>query len=118
VKRGDIWQVDLSPVRGAEASKVRPVIIVSRDQANQSAVSLGRGVITVVPVTSNINRVYPFQVLLPAGRGLTLASKAQAEQVRAVDVTRFVRQLGRLHPAELFMVERALILHLDLHGQT
>ena len=36
------------------------------DGANTSAARLGRGVVTVVPVTSSTERVYPFQVLLDA----------------------------------------------------
>jgi len=66
MRRGEIRLVDLEPVRGAEAAKQRPAVIVSNDGANSTAQRLGRGVITVVPVTSNTDRVYPFQVLLPA----------------------------------------------------
>ena len=64
--RGEIRLVDLEPVRGAEADKRRPAVIVSNDNANSTAARLGRGVVTVVPVTSNITRVFPFQVLLSA----------------------------------------------------
>ena len=67
MQRGEIRLVDLEPVRGAEADKQRPAVIVSNDGANNAAQRLGRGVVTVVPVTSNVERVYPFQVLLPAG---------------------------------------------------
>src|SRR5947199_10286440 len=87
MRRGEIRVVDLEPVRGAEANKRRPAVIVSNDGANATAARLGRGVITVVPVTSSVARVYPFQVLLRAGdTGLHRDSKAQAEQVRAVAV--------------------------------
>src|SRR5208337_3851539 len=64
--RGEIWQVDLNPAQGNESSKSRPAVVVSNDRANATAARLGRGVVTVVPVTSNITRIYPFQVLLPA----------------------------------------------------
>ena len=83
--RGEIRWVDLDPVRGNEAAKRRPAVIVSNDGANATASRLGRGVITVVPVTSNVDRVFPFQVLLDAATtGLERNSKAQAEQVRSV----------------------------------
>jgi mRNA interferase MazF len=49
--RGEILLVDLEPVRGAEANKRRPAVVVSNDGANASASKLGRGVVTVVPVT-------------------------------------------------------------------
>ena len=61
MRRGEIRLVDLEPVRGAEADKQRPAIIVSNDRANATAARLGRGVVTVVPITSNISRVFPFQ---------------------------------------------------------
>ena len=84
MRRGDICTVNLDPARGSEANKQRPAVIVSNDGANTTAARLGRGVVTVVPVTSNITRVYPFQVLLPAhDSGLQRDSKALAEQVRS-----------------------------------
>lgn len=116
MRRGDVVVVDLSPAMGSEADKRRPVIIVSNNEANRSAVSRRRGVVTVVPVTSNTARVYPFQVRLPADPviGLTVESKGQAEQVRSIDVTRIVQQLGALPPALLRQLDEALRLHLDL----
>ncbi len=46
--------------------------------ANASAARHGRGVITIVPVTSNVTRIMPFQTLLPADEtGLRVESKAQ-----------------------------------------
>lgn len=70
---------------------------------------------TVVPVTSNVSRVFPFQVLLPAeDTGIDHDSKAQAEQVRSVDVTRVGRAIGRL-PVDLVQrLDEALRLHLSL----
>lgn len=80
MRRGEIRLVNLDPTRGAEANKRRPAVIVSNDGANATAERLGRGVVTVVPVTSNLNRIYPFQVLLKAAAtGLKHDSKAQAE---------------------------------------
>jgi mRNA interferase MazF len=115
MRRGDICVIDLDPARGTEARKSRPAVIVSNDGANTTATRLGRGVVTVVPVTSNVERVYPFQVLLPAeSTGLTNDSKAQAEQVRAVDVERVQRRVGSV-PSELMnQLDDALRLHLAL----
>jgi mRNA interferase MazF len=115
MRRGEIWQVDLEPVRGSEANKSRPAIIVSNDRANASADRLGRGVVTVVPVTSNVDRIYPFQVLLAGpATGLGVDSKAQAEQIRSVATQRLLRRLGRISPAELGDLDDALKLHLAL----
>ena len=113
--RGEIRMVDLDPVRGSEASKRRPAVIVSNDGANATAARLQRGVITVVPVTSNVTRIYPFQVMLPAERcGLPVDSKAQAEQVRSIAVERVGRRVGQLPVSLVSDLEDALRLHLGL----
>ena len=115
MRRGDIHSVDLEPIRGSESNKRRPAVIVSNDAANATARRLGRGVITVLPVTSNIERVYPFQVLLPAGEtGLARDSKAQAEQIRSIAVERVGDQLGVVPHAIMRDIDEALRLHLDL----
>jgi mRNA interferase MazF len=115
MRRGEIRLTDLDPTRGSEASKRRPAVIVSNDRANSVAGRIGRGVVTVVPVTSNVARVFPFQTLLPAEEtGLPLASKAQAEQVRSVAVERIGAAIGRV-PAHLMgALDDALRLHLQL----
>ena len=115
MRRGDIRLVDLEPVRGAEATKQRPAIIVSNDGANGTAQRLGRGVVTVVPVTSNIERVYPFQVLLLAqDTGLAADSKAQAEQLRSIAVERVGPQVGSMTAKLQAALDEALRLHLAL----
>ncbi len=115
MRRGEIRLVDLDPVRGAEASKRRPAVIVSNDGANLTAQRLGRGVVTVVPVTSNTANVYPFQVFLDASdTGLDHDSKAQAEQVRSVDVERVGARIGALAHDQLVALDEALRLHLAL----
>lgn len=113
--RGEIRLVDLEPVRGAEANKQRPAVIVSNDGANSVAERLGRGVVTVVPVTSNTDRVHPFQVLLLArATGLEVDSKAQAEQIRSVAVERIGPRVGLVPTDVLVMLDEALRLHLAL----
>ena len=115
MQRGDIHLVDLDPTRGSEADKRRPAVIVSNDGANATARRLGRGVITVVPVTSNVEHVYPFQVLLSAAEtGLERDSKAQAEQIRSVAVERIGARLGALPGARMLELDEALRLHLGL----
>lgn len=107
--------VDLDPSRAGEASKRRPAVVVSNDGANRTAERLGRGVLTVIPVTSNLERVYPFQVLLASEDcGLGTDSKAQAEQVRAVSVSRIGPTVGHVPPPLMTVLDDALRLHLAL----
>jgi mRNA interferase MazF len=113
--RGEIRLVDLDPARAGEANKRRPAVLVSNDGANSTAGQLGRGVVTVVPITSNIDRVYPFQVLLPSDQsGLGRESKAQAEQVRSISVGRVMDKIGTVPPQLMLEVDEALRLHLAL----
>lgn len=115
MRRGDIRFVDLDPVRGSESDKSRPAVVVSNDTANTTATRLGRGVITVVPVTSNVERIYPFQVLLlAAATGLPRDSKAQAEQVRSIAVERVGERRGSLPPHLVRDLDEALRVHLAL----
>lgn len=107
--------VNLEPSVGAEANKQRPAVVVSNDGANGTAERLGRGVITVVPVTSNTTRVHPFQVLLEAAHtGLERDSKAQAEQIRSVAVGRVGQRVGVVKGDLLAALDEALRLHLAL----
>ena len=63
--RGEIRLVDLDPARRGEGDKTRPAVIVSIDGANTTAARLGHGVVTVVPVTSNVDRVFPSRCCSP-----------------------------------------------------
>ena len=113
--RGDVHLIDLDPVRGSEANKRRPAVIVSNDRANATATRLRHGVVTIVPVTSNASRVFPFQALLPAeDTGLKVDSKAQAEQIRSVAVERVGPLVGRVPAVVMAELDEALRVHLHL----
>ena len=115
MRRGEVRLAELDPARGSEADKRRPAVVVSNDRANETAARLGKGVVSVVPITSNVTRVFAFQVLLPAElTGLRVDSKAQCEQVRSVSVQRLGPILGRLPASIMGHVDEALRLHLQL----
>ena len=115
MRRGEIRWVDLDPARGSESNQRRPAVIVSNDGANTAAGRLGRGVVTVVPVTSNVERIHPFQSVLSArNTGLPVDSKAQAEQVRSVAVERIGALIGSLSGEDIAALDEALRLHLAL----
>lgn len=115
MRRGEVRLVDFDPARGSEPNKRRPAVIVSNDRANTATVRLGHGLVTVVPVTSNVDRVFVFQVLLPsASSGLRVDSKAQAEQLRSVSAERLGPVLGNLPTDLMRALDEALRLHLNL----
>jgi mRNA interferase MazF len=115
MRRGDICIADLDPHIGSEASKSRPVVVVSNNGANIAALRSGRGVVTVIPLTSNTERVHAFQVLLPVeATSLAYVSKAQVEQVRSVSPLRLGPVLAALPARLLEGLDAALRLHLNL----
>ena len=115
MRRGEIRIVGLDPVIGTESARARPAVIVSNDGANRTAALLGRGVVTVVPVTSNTEVVHPFQVMLEAAStGLSHDSKAQAEQIRSVDVRRIGSLVGMVPLDLMAQIDEAMRLHLEL----
>ena len=88
-----------------------PIVLIDGVYQQRS----GRGVITIVPVTSNVARVFPFQTLLPAGlTGLPVDSKAQAEQVRSVSVERLGPVVATVPAPLMLELDDALRLHLQL----
>ncbi|GAA1678082.1 type II toxin-antitoxin system toxin endoribonuclease MazF9 [Glycomyces endophyticus] len=115
MRRGDIYLVDFEPARGSEVDKARPAVLVTNDGANSRAERIGRGVLAVVPMTTNVKRIYPFQVVVPAAStGLDHDSKAQAEQVKSVDLERFYNRIGSVSAEYMAQIDDALRVHLNL----
>ena len=111
MKRGEIYFADLSPTVGSETNKRRPVLIVSNDANNRAATT-----VTVLPVTSNVARVYPFEVLLAANQsGLPKDSKAMAQQIRTISKDRLrPGKAGELGRNLMHQIDAAIKLHLAL----
>jgi mRNA interferase MazF len=109
--RGDVYYANLDPSQGAETQKTRPVVIVSNNAANRAS-----ALVTVLPITSNVTRIYPFEVKLPAkDTGLGKDSKAMAQQVRTLDKGRLGLHAAGKVPADLMVkIDVALRLHLAL----
>ena len=109
-KRGDIWIVNLDPTIGAEIKKTRPALIISNDINNRYA-----DTITLLPISDQGEKVYPFEVALPAKSfGLTKESKVKCQQIRTVDKRRLVKWLGIIDTHVLQDVEQALLIHLGI----
>jgi mRNA interferase MazF len=111
MKRGEIYYANLSPTVGSEIDKRRPVLVVSNDANNRAA-----NTVTILPITSNVTRVYPFEVLLnPENSGLSKPSKVQAQQVRTISKQRITSDaVGSLSEEIMQLVNAALKLHLDV----
>ena len=115
MRRGEIRLVALGSHEGGKASAQRPAVIVSNDGANAAAARRGRGVVTIVPLTTSQSPARPFQVLIPAGAGgLPRAAKALAEHVRTIDAHRVGPSIGALPLESMRELDAALKIHLGL----
>ncbi len=109
-KRGKIYLAKLGPTVGSEISKIRPVLVVSNDLNNRFSET-----ITILPITSNVNKIYPFEVFIKAGEGnLPKDSKIKINQIRAIDLSRLIKEIGTIPQMRMKAIEKALIYHLAL----
>jgi mRNA interferase MazF len=110
IKRGDVFLVNFDPTVGAETRKIRPGVVVSNDINNAHS-----PIVSISPITSNVSRVYTFEVEIPTHTGgLDSPSKVMLNQTRAVDKTRLIKKLGRLPLGIMKEADRALKLHYEL----
>ena len=106
MKRGEVWWINFEPSVGSEIRKRRPAIIISNDAANHY---LNR--VQVVPVTSNIDKLYPSEAYVTF-RGKK--SKAMADQITTVSKKRLINSEGSVSITEMESVSKAITTQLDL----
>jgi len=100
MNQGDIYLINLDPALHTEAGKIRPGIIISINAMNQYSPRL-----IIAPITSNIGKVYPFEVFITRGvGGLEKDSKIMLDQIRSLDKRRLVKKIGAINREMLVKV--------------
>jgi mRNA interferase MazF len=108
--RGEVWTVDLDPVRGHEQRGRRPSLVVSADRVNESPA----GLVVVVPVTS-VRKRSDFHVgVEPPEGGLRRSSYLKPEDLRSISIDRLGRRLGSVSRMTMHEIETRLRMVLDL----
>jgi mRNA interferase MazF len=111
-QRGDVFLARLDPAEGSEQAGTRPVVVVTRDAINANS-----PVVVIIPLTdaANPKRDYPSHVWIAKGvAGLRIDSIAKAEQIRAIQISRFVSYTGRLPAFQMTQLEEAIRITLAL----
>ena len=106
MKRGEVWWIDWAPSVGGDIQKERPAIVISNDISNKF---LNR--VQVIPLTTNVDRVYPSEALVTV-RGKK--HKAMADQLTTVSKRRLQNRAGRVSSSAMTGVEQAIKVQLEL----
>ncbi|HLX39049.1 MAG TPA: type II toxin-antitoxin system PemK/MazF family toxin [Ktedonobacteraceae bacterium] len=111
-RRGEIWDVNWSPGRGAEQQGTRPALIIQNDRGNTSS----SYPLTIVASMSRTERELPLHVRIAPTEenGLTDNTDVKCEQVMTIEKTRLLRRRGFITIEELSRVDLALRLSLNL----
>ena len=111
-RRGEIWDVNWSPGRGAEQKGTRPALIIQNDRGNASL----SYPLTIVASMSRTERELPLHVRIAPSEenGLTDFTDVKCEQIMTIEKSRLVRRRGNITPDELSRVDVALKLSLNL----
>lgn len=111
-RRGEIWDVNWSPGRGAEQQGTRPALVIQNDRGNTSS----SYPLTIVASMSRTERELPLHVRITPtqNNGLTDYTDVKCEQIMTIEKTRLIRRRGSISPDELYRVDQALRLSLHL----
>lgn len=108
--RGEVWFVNLDPIRGREQAGSRPCLIVSDDGLNHGRADL----VIVIPITSRAKGMPSHVEVNPPEGGLQVRSFIKCEDIRSISTERLIRVMGTVTLPTLEQVGQRLRLLLNL----
>ena len=107
ITRGEVYWVNLDPTVGSEIQKTRPAVVISNNIQNKVSSR-----IVVIPITSNVSKVFPFESRLAINNK---EAKALTDQIRTIDKSRISGFIRKLSSTEITELEKALKITLSLY---
>lgn len=103
--KGDLWLVDLNPIKGQEQAGIRPVVIISGNAMNQYF-----SLVLICPLSTRIKNFLGNVVIEPNSRnGLDETSEILTFQIRSISKNRLIKKIGSIKSDQLEEVERSVI---------
>lgn len=111
IKRGNIFLVNLEPIRGSEQGGVRPCLIIQNDYGNKYS-----PLTIIAPLTSKkFSKEFPTNVFLSKeDSNLDKDSTILLNQIRTLDKSRLIRKIGSLSLEIMKKVDMAIKISLAL----
>lgn len=110
INRGEIWLIDFNPTKGREQSGIRPALILSVNEFNNSLASK----VVALPFTSKNKRI-PLDVeLLPPDGGVVKNSYIKCEDIRSLSKDRLIERWGSFSTDKILEVENKIMLLLGI----
>ena len=106
MKRGEVCWVRFGPSVDGEMRKQRPAVVVTN---NVALAHLNR--VQVVPLTTNVSRVYPGETIVALN---DRPHKAMADQLTTVSKERLAAFFGTLSDDDVENLDATVRLHLGL----
>jgi mRNA interferase MazF len=108
--KGEIWLIDLDPIKGHEQAGIRPGLIVSTDYFNSGPADL----VVIIPLTTTQTSIPLHVEVSPPEGGLNRKSVIKCDNIRSVAKERFIEKWGSVSSETMLEVEERIRLLLEL----
>ena len=109
IRQYDIYMANLSPAKGTEPGKTRPVVVVQTNLLNE-----GHPSTIICPVTTNIKPEIDILRVHLTEKETEIASDILVDQLRAIDNRRLLNKIGTLTKEQQLKLRQNIKIILDV----